>query len=54
MGNIIERANSEKILIRLQVFKINTKVQKFFETLRFEKKSETENHIEIKNGYICL
>jgi ribosomal protein S18 acetylase RimI-like enzyme len=52
MEKIIERANSEKKLIRLHVFKINIKAQKFYENLGFKKNSETENHIGIKKtGY---
>ena len=52
MEKIIERANSEKKLIRLQVFKINIKAQKFYENLGFEKNSETENHIGMKKNWL--
>ncbi|WP_445731857.1 GNAT family N-acetyltransferase [Mariniflexile sp.] len=48
MEKIIEKANSEKKLIRLQVFKINIKAQKFYGNLGFEKTSEMKNHIEMK------
>ncbi|MDO6518984.1 GNAT family N-acetyltransferase [Zobellia uliginosa] len=52
MEKIIERANSEKKLIRLQVFKINIKAQKFYESLGFEKYSEMENHIGMKKNWL--
>ncbi len=48
MENIIERANTEKKIIRLQVFKINTKAQRFYRNLGFKRASEKENHIEMK------
>ena len=52
MEKIIERANSEEKLIRLQVFKINIKAQKFYQNLGFEKNSETENHIGMKKNWL--
>lgn len=50
MEKIIERANHEKKMIQLQVFKINIKAQKFYKNLGFEKNLETENHIEMKKN----
>ena len=52
MEKIIERANSEEKLIRLQVFKINIKAQKFYQNLGFEKNSDTENHIGMKKNWL--
>ena len=52
MEKIIERANSEEKLIRLQVFKINIKAQKFYQNLGFEKNSVTENHIGMKKNWL--
>jgi len=48
MGKIIDRAYSENKIIRLQVFKINTKAQRFYENLGFEKTSLNENHIVLE------
>lgn len=48
MEKIIERLNYEKKFIRLQVFKINIKAQKFYKNLGFEINLETKNHIEMK------
>ena len=48
MENIIKRANYVNQPIRLQVFKINLKAQRFYEKLGFEKISEMENHIGMK------
>ena len=48
MRQIIERANSVNKPIRLQVFKVNLKAQRFYKRLGFEKISEMENHIEMK------
>jgi len=48
MENIIDRANSGKKLIRLQVFKINFRAQRFYKNFGFIETSETENHIEMK------
>lgn len=45
MATIIERANLKKKLIRLQVFKINIKAQKFYGNLGFVKISIKGNHI---------
>tara|TARA_R110001583_G_scaffold11973_2_gene53372 strand:- start:47 stop:409 length:363 start_codon:yes stop_codon:yes gene_type:complete len=50
MERIIERANSVKKPIRLQVFKVNLKAQRFYEKLGFEKISEMENHIGMKKN----
>tara|TARA_R110000868_G_scaffold91812_2_gene254400 strand:- start:14806 stop:15180 length:375 start_codon:yes stop_codon:yes gene_type:complete len=52
MQKIIERANSEKKLIRLQVFKINIKAQRFYKNFGFKKTSEKENHIGMKKNWI--
>lgn len=52
MEEIIERANSEKKLIRLQVFKINVRAQKFYKSLGFKEISEMENHIEMKKSWL--
>jgi len=52
MNRIIERANSEKKTIRLKVFSINIKAQKFYINLGFEITSQMENHIGMKKtGY---
>ncbi len=51
---IIQRANSETKEMRLQVFKINTKAQKFYQSLGFEKTSEKEHHIEMKKSWISI
>lgn len=51
MEKIIEKANFEKKIIRLQVFKINIKAQKFYENFGFEKVSEMENHIEMEKNW---
>ncbi len=48
MGQIFDRANSENKIIRLQVFKINTKAQRFYENLGFEKTSLKEHHIVLE------
>lgn len=52
METIIERANHEQKCIRLQVFKINIKAQKFYKKLGFEKISETENHFAMKKNWL--
>ena len=48
MKSIIKRANSRRKTIRLQVFKINVKAQKFYRNLGFDEISEKEYHIEMK------
>lgn len=48
MRTLIEKANSEEKKILLQVFKINTKAQKFYKKLGFEKISEMENHFRME------
>jgi ribosomal protein S18 acetylase RimI-like enzyme len=48
MEPIIKRAKTKKKQIRLQVFKINSKAQRFYVNLGFEKISDLENHIEMK------
>ena len=48
MEQIIKRAKTKKKQIRLQVFKINIKAQRFYVNLGFEKISDLENHIEMK------
>jgi len=45
MDRIIKRANSAAKPIRLQVFKVNFKAQRFYKKLGFKKISELENHI---------
>ena len=50
MANIIERANSEKKLIRLQVFKINKKAQRFYYNLGFGKTLVKDNHIVLEKN----
>ena len=52
MAQIIERAHLEKKLIRLHVFKINIKAQRFYGNLGFAKTSEKENHIEMKKNWL--
>ncbi|MDD3722394.1 MAG: GNAT family N-acetyltransferase [Lutibacter sp.] len=55
MERIIERANSEKKLIRLQVLKINIKAQRFYRNLGFEKTSDVkENHIGMKKNWLRI
>ena len=50
MGKIIERANSERKSIHLQVFKINTKAQGFYHNLGFRKISIKDNHIVLQKN----
>ncbi len=45
MEQIIEQANSAKKTIRLQVFKVNLRAQRFYKKLGFEEISDLENHI---------
>jgi ribosomal protein S18 acetylase RimI-like enzyme len=52
MEKIIEKADSDKKLVRLQVFKINSKAQKFYHNLGFEITSETENHFEMEKNWL--
>lgn len=52
MERIIERSNSEKIIILLQVFKMNTKALKFYRSLGFEEIFKNENHIEMKKNWL--
>ncbi len=47
MDDLIAKSRSEQKPIRLQVFKINKKAQKFYRKLGFEAYSETENHIKM-------
>ena len=47
MEKIVERANSEKKIIHLKVFKINNKAQKFYKNLGFEKTFEMEHHVRM-------
>ena len=51
MQRLIRKSNSEKKAIRLQVFKINTKAQKFYQNLEFEKTSENEFNFEMKRFF---
>lgn len=51
MKRIIQTSFSKKKTIRLQVFKINTKAQKLYKTLDFEKTSENEFNFEMKRYF---
>ena len=51
MKSIIQKYSLEKNSIRLQVFKINTKAQKFYLNLGFEKTSENEFNFEMKRFF---
>lgn len=51
MQRMIQKSISEKKSIRLQVFKINTKAQKFYQDLEFEKTSENEFNFEMKRHF---
>ena len=51
MEQIIEKANSKKKSIRLQVLKINIKARSFYEKLGFKSINEKENHIEMKKDF---
>jgi len=51
MEQIVESADFKKKRIRLKVFKINTKAQRFYENFGLEKISEMENHIEMEKTY---
>lgn len=51
MKNIIQKSTSEKKHIRLQVFKINTVAQRFYQNLGFEKTSESEFNFEMKRYF---
>ena len=48
MEQIVKSADFKKKRIRLKVFKINTKAQRFYENFGLEKISEMENHIEME------
>lgn len=48
METIVQKSVLEKKVIRLQVFKINTRAQQFYQNLGFEKTSETEFNFEMK------
>ena len=50
MLHIIEIANCERKVIRLQVFKINIKAQNFYKQHGFEIISETEHHIKMRKN----
>lgn len=50
MKKIIEKADSNMKLIRLRVFKINTRAQKFYYNLGFTKHRETEYHFELEKN----
>lgn len=51
MKQIIKKANAEKKTVQLQVFKINTKAQRFYENLGFKKTYENKNHIGMKKDW---
>ncbi|MGV8814213.1 MAG: GNAT family N-acetyltransferase [Gelidibacter sp.] len=51
MQRMIQKSISEKKNIRLQVFKINTKAQKFYQDLEFKKTSENEFNFEMKRSF---
>ncbi|MGC1633253.1 MAG: GNAT family N-acetyltransferase [Gelidibacter sp.] len=51
MQRMIQKSISEKKVIRLQVFKINIKAQKFYEDLEFKKTSENEFNFEMKRFF---
>lgn len=53
MDRIMDKANKKNKIIRLQVFKINIKAQKFYRNIGFIETSETENHIEMKKQAIA-
>lgn len=52
MEKVIEKASSEKKLIRLQVFKINSNAQRFYQKLGFENALEKEYHIEMSKSWL--
>lgn len=51
MKNVIRKSNLEKKPIRLQVFKINMKAQKFYQNLGFDRTSENEFNFEMKKCF---
>ncbi|MEO8934464.1 MAG: GNAT family N-acetyltransferase [Xanthomarina sp.] len=51
MKSVIKKSNSEMKTIRLKVFKINMKAQKFYQNLGFEKTSENEFNFEMKRAF---
>jgi ribosomal protein S18 acetylase RimI-like enzyme len=52
MEKVIEKASSEKKLMRLQVFKINSNAQRFYQKLGFEDALEKEYHIEMRKSWL--
>lgn len=52
MEKVIEKASSEKKLMRLQVFKINSNAQRFYQKLGFENALEKEYHIEMSKSWL--
>lgn len=51
MKRVIQKSASEKKSIRLQVFKINTKAQKFYQNLGIEKTSENEFNFQMIKAF---
>lgn len=52
MSLIIQKAEKEKKSIGLRVLKENKRAMKFYESLGFDKISETENHYELKKNWL--
>lgn len=51
MQSLIQKSSIKKKPIRLQVFKINTKAQKFYQNLGFDRTSENEFNFEMKKCF---
>lgn len=51
MKSIIQKSSLENKSIRLQVFKIDTKAQKFYRNFGFERTSENEFNFEMKSCF---